>query len=297
MSQQIKDELKTARTISSIGALIGILTGFGLMYLVSFIDGALGLAITMVGFGVWCIMCSYIVASSVGKLRANPIEHAKRGKRILVFSILGLGTIIAAVGGVMAIRYKPTKNPLQPFVPPSGRVTPEMEMLSNGERIINSAAASWGPVGRAHIGQLTLTSKRIIFEGFKGRFSSQTETLVNLPLTEIENVTVEGRFQKYITVAIKDSATYGLPAQLSFLVNNAPQWKEQIIEQSSVTMTDQQIDNSTTYVSTPTAQPTLTAEDTTTQLPQPVITRICPQCGHVLDEEDKFCAYCGRHLE
>jgi hypothetical protein len=159
-----------------------------------------------------------------------------------------------------------------------------MEMLSNGEKIINSEAASWGSFGHAHAGQLTLTSKRIIFEEFKGivvRANSQTETLVNLPLTEIENIAVEGRIQKHVTIALKNGAVYNLPAQISFLVNNPQQWKEQIIEQ----------------LSTATTEPILTAKDTIAQLPQSAITRICPQCGHVLVEEDKFCPYCGKHLE
>jgi len=27
------------------------------------------------------------------------------------------------------------------------------------------------------------------------------------------------------------------------------------------------------------------------------ITRVCPRCGHVLDEDAKFCARCGKNLE
>jgi hypothetical protein len=54
---------------------------------------------------------------------------------------------------------------------------------------------------------------------------------------------------------------------------------------------------SATSASTFVAQPTPEAQDTSAQLPPTVITRICPQCGRVLDETVKFCPYCGRHLE
>ena len=37
---------------------------------------------------------------------------------------------------------------------------------------------------------------------------------------------------------------------------------------------------------------------TYSQMPAPpqVITRICPQCGRVIDENTKFCPYCGKQL-
>jgi hypothetical protein len=37
---------------------------------------------------------------------------------------------------------------------------------------------------------------------------------------------------------------------------------------------------------------------TYSQVPAPpqVITRICPQCGRVIEENTKFCPYCGKQL-
>ena len=107
LSKQAKKELKTAQTLVYIGIIMGLLAGFGLVYSGILVHLALNLEIASMGFGVWCILCSFIVGSSFGRIWRNPSEHAKRGKLILIFSILGVSTIVAAAAGVITIRYKP----------------------------------------------------------------------------------------------------------------------------------------------------------------------------------------------
>ena len=63
--------------------------------------------------GFWCLISAIIILYSAKKLMANPTEHSKWGNTIIIFSIFGLGTIFAIIGGILAVSFKPdsvTKN-------------------------------------------------------------------------------------------------------------------------------------------------------------------------------------------
>jgi hypothetical protein len=61
----------------------------------------------MLGFGVWMLITSIIIIVSARRLWANPVEHTKWGAIILVFSIIGVGGLLAFIGGILALTYRP----------------------------------------------------------------------------------------------------------------------------------------------------------------------------------------------
>jgi hypothetical protein len=75
------------------------------------------------GMGVWGFIASGIIVFSAVKLNNYPFEHTKWGVIILVFSIIGLVGIIALIGGIWALAWKPMVTPpafnnMQPMQPP-----------------------------------------------------------------------------------------------------------------------------------------------------------------------------------
>jgi hypothetical protein len=60
--------------------------------------------------GVLSIVCGIVTIFAAQKLNANPQEHTRWGILILAVSLVGLGTIIAVVGGVLALVYKPKEG-------------------------------------------------------------------------------------------------------------------------------------------------------------------------------------------
>ena len=125
MSNQVQNPPTAAYWLSIIGSIIGILISIGL-----FVVGALAFAslsaltdysyyydysaaavnsamVLYFGIGAWCLISSILVFVFAKKLKANPLEHGKWGLLILIFSLIGLGTILGFIGGILAITYKP----------------------------------------------------------------------------------------------------------------------------------------------------------------------------------------------
>lgn len=63
---------------------------------------------TLIGLGAWVFIASILIIIFASKLKANPLEHTKWGALIRVFSIIGLGGgLLALIGGILALVYKP----------------------------------------------------------------------------------------------------------------------------------------------------------------------------------------------
>jgi hypothetical protein len=125
MSNQVQNKPTAAYILSLLGGIFGLLgslafIAFGaLAYLAlsSFTDiygyytGTGGLFgwgwATLIGFGAWMLITSILIIVFAGKLKSNPMEHSKWGALILVFSIIGVGGLLAFIGGILALVYKP----------------------------------------------------------------------------------------------------------------------------------------------------------------------------------------------
>ncbi len=97
---------------------------------------------TLIGFGAWMLITSILIIVFAGKLKANPMEHSKWGALILVFSIIGVGGILAFIGGILALVYKPIPAagqpygyaPQQPYAP-APQYAPQQSVPQNITRI------------------------------------------------------------------------------------------------------------------------------------------------------------------
>jgi cytochrome c oxidase subunit IV len=120
-TQPVQSKPTAAFVISLIGALVGAIWGF----LFSPIAIGLGVFIAgLSGFGIWILVCSLIIFISAAKLNSNPWEHTKWGTIILIFSIIGIFTLIAVPGGLFALVYEPiAATPPQPPTQPATTAT------------------------------------------------------------------------------------------------------------------------------------------------------------------------------
>ncbi len=123
MAYQVQNKPSAAYWLSMIGGIIGILASIGFFVLGVFAYlavgalgdygyyydyGAIGWGFTFYfALGVWCIITSTLVIVFAKKLMADPLAHGKWGALILIFSIIGLGTLFGFIGGILAIVYKP----------------------------------------------------------------------------------------------------------------------------------------------------------------------------------------------
>jgi hypothetical protein len=122
-NQSVQNKPTTAYIVSLLGGVFGLLgslafIAFGVLaYLALSSFGEItngGLEIlfgwgwtTLLGLGLWIMIASILVIVSAFKLKANPMEHAKWGALILVFSIIGLWSLLGLIGGILALVYKP----------------------------------------------------------------------------------------------------------------------------------------------------------------------------------------------
>jgi hypothetical protein len=125
MSNQVQNPPTAAYWLSMIGSIIGILASLGFFALGAIAYSALNAVQDIYGgyyydygaigwgfafyfaIGVWCLISSILVMVFARKLKADPMQHGKWGALILIFSIIGLGTLLGFIGGILAIVYKP----------------------------------------------------------------------------------------------------------------------------------------------------------------------------------------------
>jgi hypothetical protein len=130
MGSQAAEEKPTAAfVLSLIGGILGLISGFAVVFAGSSLAGLFGpyypypyIASFLLILGVWMIISSLIILVAANGLNSNPAEHSKWGAIILIFSILGGGSCLACIGGIVALGWKPTTPPPAPRAPtPSGR--------------------------------------------------------------------------------------------------------------------------------------------------------------------------------
>jgi hypothetical protein len=138
MANQVQNQPTAAYWLSMIGSIIGILASLAFFALGAIAYGAIaeysdyygyygydygaigwGFA-TYFAVGAWCLITSILVMVFARKLKSNPMQHGKWGALILVFSIIGLGTLFGFIGGILALVYKPIPAgaPTQYAAPP-----------------------------------------------------------------------------------------------------------------------------------------------------------------------------------
>jgi uncharacterized membrane protein len=118
-SQAVKNKPTAAYVLSLIGGITGLIVGFLLIVLAAIVASSAGgyynygypgpaLPAAFWGdIGVWCLITGIIVIISAAKLNANPWKHTEWGVIILVFSIIGVATLLGFIGGILALVYKP----------------------------------------------------------------------------------------------------------------------------------------------------------------------------------------------
>jgi hypothetical protein len=110
-----------AHMFSLIGGAVGLVVAFALMVGSLFLTYERGFFFLVIG--IWCLFCSVMVLFFADELKTNPTQHTKWGSLILVFSVLGLGSLLGFVGGILALTYKPQfANQLPP--PPQDLTPP-----------------------------------------------------------------------------------------------------------------------------------------------------------------------------
>ena len=110
MGNQVPVNKPTAAyVLSLIGGILGLIIGFILIVIfvsLGFFIYDVGIVIYF-GIGIWCIISSIIVIVAASKLNSEPMEHTKWGVLILIFSIIGIGSLLGLIGGILALAYKP----------------------------------------------------------------------------------------------------------------------------------------------------------------------------------------------
>jgi hypothetical protein len=158
--QQVQNKPTAAYVLSLLGGIFGLLASlaflaFGVfaymayqtylsdIYSYGYDLGLFGLGYTyLLGLGVWMLITSILIIVFAGKLKANPMEHSKWGALILVFSIIGVGGLLAFIGGILALVYKPIPAAGQPYAPtpqqpyaPAPQYAPQQGIPQNITRI------------------------------------------------------------------------------------------------------------------------------------------------------------------
>jgi hypothetical protein len=123
----------------SSGGIIGIVVGLVLIVIGAWVYPYNFSAVTGVVFGaigVWGLISGAIVVVGAMKLNSNPWEHTMWGIIILVFSVIGMGTWLGLIGGILAlictpqspVSERPPVSPVQVITricPKCGRVLSE----------------------------------------------------------------------------------------------------------------------------------------------------------------------------
>jgi hypothetical protein len=100
-----------AYLISLISGVIGIIIGTFFLLVTYLLPDFFAIQSVGIVIGLLSITCGTAVIFAASKLNSNPENHKKWGAIILGISLLGLGTILGIIGGVLALKYKPQSLP------------------------------------------------------------------------------------------------------------------------------------------------------------------------------------------
>jgi hypothetical protein len=178
-NQTVQNRPTAAYYVSLIGGILGVLVSFfyiivyGLFAAVTYdayyyVESVEALIMVPIAIGIWILIASIIVIYAARKLNANPLEHTKWGAVILVFGIIGLGSILALIGGILALIYKPIPSgaapqyqqygyapqpqpqqsyvQTQPYYPPQPTAAPAPQRTQQAQQIITRICPQCGRV-------------------------------------------------------------------------------------------------------------------------------------------------------
>ena len=177
MSNQVQNKPTAAYILSLLGGIFGLL--MGLVYLaygaltygtfsewlqvftVTTMQNTMALGFSdglgQLLFGIWNLDFDSIYTNNglCRKLNSNPMEHSKWGALILVFSILDalsvLGALLAFIGGILALVYKPipiSGQPMyqQPYGQPQTYTSPPPPAYAQSQQPITRICPQCGRV-------------------------------------------------------------------------------------------------------------------------------------------------------
>ncbi len=107
MKNNTSNKSVAAYYLTLIGGVLGIIVGFFLLLII---------------IGVWIIIANILMIVYAQRLMAQPIEHSRYGTYIIILSILAGVNLLALIGGIIAVTYKPSHiqaatQPYQPYAP------------------------------------------------------------------------------------------------------------------------------------------------------------------------------------
>jgi len=160
---QVQNKPTAAYILSLLGGIIGLLISLAFLGLgalaysayssvsdiYGYYDSAFGFGwATLLGFGIWILITAILVIIFAGKLKANPMEHSKWGALILIFSIIGVGGLLAFIGGILALTYKPilAGAPQQYGPPPQNYAPPPQQQWGQPQQPITRICPNCGRV-------------------------------------------------------------------------------------------------------------------------------------------------------
>ncbi len=96
---------------SLISGVIGVFVGVFLLLITYLLPDLFALPLVGIAIGILSIMCGTLVVFASLKLNSDPENHKMWGAVIVIFSLIGVGTILGIVGGIFALKYKPRSLP------------------------------------------------------------------------------------------------------------------------------------------------------------------------------------------
>lgn len=117
--------------LSLIGGIIGLIVSFFLLWIYGatpyYYEQYMGADVVL---GLWIGFCSLLVVIGAIMMNQSPEKARTWGIIVLIFSVIGLGSILGLIGGILAIVWKPSVQmppPSQPYAPyqPTASYTPQ----------------------------------------------------------------------------------------------------------------------------------------------------------------------------
>jgi len=180
-NQQVQNKPTAAYVLSLLGGIFGLLgslafIAFGVIAYSAYTtavsdyygyyvyDSMFGWGwTTLLGFGVWVLIASILIIVFAGKLKGNPMEHSKWGALILVFSIIGVASLLGFIGGILALVYKPI--PMGPQQQAYGYAAPPPQYASQPQYYPQQQAPQ--QAGPQQITRICPSCGRVVDENLK----------------------------------------------------------------------------------------------------------------------------------
>lgn len=118
-NQSLENKPTAAFVITLITGIIDVIAAIVLLILAAIVTNTyrnyyyfynfqLGTYI-LAGIGFWVLIAAVILIVAALKLNSDPLEHAKWGVVILIFSI-GVASILGIIGGILALTFTPKRK-------------------------------------------------------------------------------------------------------------------------------------------------------------------------------------------